>query len=244
MVLHAFIGRVHGRQEVAKSPRIRLASNSQEHAGRRTNAPGSEGTAQVNKQLVKRLKRISKRILGPNLDRVVLEKETRLLIEKLDVTSLSVLEISGQRWRKFGFRSYRSVEYPEFDITADLVLSETFDLVIAEQVFEHVAYPYRAGKNVYQLLNAGGYFLISTPFLQKVHNFPIDCCRWTETGMKYFLSECGFEPQQIETGSWGNRHAARANLRFRESFPRRNLFFGSWKNDPTFPVQVWALARK
>ena len=198
----------------------------------------------IRSRTVARLKRIAIKVLGPPLDRVVMDEQTKILIERIDFSNLSALEISGQKWKDFGFRSYRSLDYPEFDIAGDVALTNTFDLIIAEQVFEHVAYPYKAGRNVYQLLNPGGYFLVTTPFLQKVHYYPIDCCRWTEMGLAYFLCECGFQQSGIVTGSWGNRHAARANLRSRTRFPRRHLFLFSLKNDPIFPVQVWALARK
>ena len=129
--------------------------------------------------------------------------------------------------------------------SAKSALDETFDIIIAEQVWEHLLWPYRAGRNVYQMLRPGGYFLMQTPFLLRVHEIPTDCSRWTETGMKYFLAECGFDLDKVKTGSWGNRMAAKANLKYGNNFPQyhpwlhRNL-----KNDPRFPVQVWALAQK
>ena len=63
------------------------------------------------------------------------------------------------------------------------------------------------------MLQPGGHFLIVTPFLYKVHPNPYDCTRWTETGMRYFLAECGFPLDPITTGSWGNRACLEATLR-------------------------------
>jgi SAM-dependent methyltransferase len=138
------------------------------------------------------------------------------------------------------FRSYKSLYYPDFDI-CESSLADQFDLILADQVFEHLLWPYRAGKNVYKMLNRGGYFLITTPFLIRVHNFPIDCSRWTEIGLKYFLAECGFDLEHIRTGSWGNRACVRANF-------SRWILYRPWlhslKNEPLFPVAVWALAQK
>jgi hypothetical protein len=51
----------------------------------------------------------------------------------------------------------------------------------------------------------GGHFLVVTPFLYKVHPSPLDCPRWTEQGLRYFLEDAGFVPDRILTGSWGNR---------------------------------------
>ena len=173
--------------------------------------------------------------------RIVLNREVRRLIAGIDPGRRKVLEISGTSWPRDGyFAEYRSVDYPEFDVCA-APLGAKFDLVIAEQVFEHVLWPYRAGRNVHQMLESGGYFLITTPFMIKVHECPNDCTRWTETGLRYLLAECGFPLDKIVTGSWGNRACVRANLRWWQIYqPWRH----SLRNDPEFPVQVWALAQR
>jgi SAM-dependent methyltransferase len=157
-----------------------------------------------------------RQILGEPLllDRVVLEEETKRLVDGLSASTMDALEISGERWKAHPFKSLRSADYPDYNICEKPLALESFNLVIAEQVFEHLIYPYRAAKNVYSMLRPGGYFLISTPFLQKIHNFPVDCSRWTPLGMKYFLSEAGFPIDAIQSGSWGNRAAVKANLKF------------------------------
>jgi len=177
------------------------------------------------------------------LDRVVLEQETKKLVDALSASTMDALEISGERWKAHPFKSLRSADYPDYDIGEKPLALESFDLVIAEQVFEHLLYPHRAAKNVYAMLRPGGYFLISTPFLQKIHNFPVDCSRWTPLGMKYFLSEAGFPIDAIQSGSWGNREAVRANLSA-PHFPYYNPIVHPLDNEEIFPVQVWALARK
>jgi SAM-dependent methyltransferase len=177
------------------------------------------------------------------LDRVILEQETQKLIDALPASKMDALEISGERWKTYPFRSLKSADYPDYDICEKPLALEAFDLVIAEQVFEHLLYPYRAAKNAYAMLRPGGYFLISTPFLQKIHDFPVDCSRWTPLGMKYFLSEAGFPIEAIQSGSWGNRTAVKANL-LSASFPYYNPLVHSMKNEEIFPVQVWALASK
>src|ERR1044072_9677359 len=75
--------------------------------------------------------------------RKVSDQETRRLISALNPSYLSAFEISGQVWRDYGFGSYRSVDYPAFDI-CESVLNEYFDLVIAEHIFEHLLYPHKA----------------------------------------------------------------------------------------------------
>lgn len=173
--------------------------------------------------------------------RVVMNRETRSIIRSLEPGKLKTLEISGSAWgKREHFKEYRQVSYPEFDLCGS-PLDETFDLVIAEQVFEHLLWPHRAGRNVYRMLNPGGHFLLTLPFLIRIHASPTDCTRWTETGIKYLLAECGFSMDRIRTGSWGNRACVRAN------FPRWIYYrplFHSLRNEPNFPVHVWAIAQK
>lgn len=115
-------------------------------------------------------------------------RECFKLLRELELDKLDALEISaGHMWRDLGFKTYTEANYPEFDICRDRTARQ-FDLIIADQVFEHLLRPYRAGKNVYGMLKPGGHFLITTPFLIRIHDVPVDCTRWTEVGMKHFMS--------------------------------------------------------
>lgn len=173
--------------------------------------------------------------------RLVMNRKTRGLVNGLEPNKLKVLEVSGIYWGGLGiFREYKSVSYPEYNL-CDSALPEKFDLIIAEQVFEHLLWPYRAGQNIYRMLNPNGHFLLTTPFLIRVHEAPVDCTRWTETGIKYFLAECGFPFDTIQTGSWGNRACIRANYK---RWVNYKPLIHSLRNEPEFPYVVWALARK
>ncbi|MDD4962496.1 MAG: methyltransferase domain-containing protein [Gallionella sp.] len=161
-------------------------------------------------------------------------------VKALHPEKLDVLEISaGSIWQPLGFKSYTEANFPDFDVCS-MALPQQFDLIIADQVFEHLIWPYRAGKNVYEMTKPGGYFLVTTPFLIKEHQVPVDCSRWTELGMKHLLAECGFPIENIRTGSWGNRACVKANF---GSWARQG-WFKSLKNESDFPVSVWALAQK
>jgi SAM-dependent methyltransferase len=167
--------------------------------------------------------------------------ETQKMIKQLGPHNLKALEISGQHWKEqHEFKEYKSVHYPDFDICND-VLPELFDIIFAEQVFEHLTRPYQAARNVYSMLEDGGHFLITTPFLLRVHNEPNDCTRWTEEGIRFFLAECGFNLDRIHAGSWGNRACVIANF---GDWMRYRPKLHSLANEPDFPVVVWALAKK
>jgi SAM-dependent methyltransferase len=173
--------------------------------------------------------------------RTVMYREAFKVIATLRPETLDALEISGgNQWsRQFGFKSYESTVYPGFDICAE-TLPRQFDLIIADQVFEHLQWPYRAGRNIWRMLKPGGTFFIATPFLVRVHRSPIDGSRWTADGLRFLLQECGFADEDIRTDSWGNRSCVRGNF---NRWRRRGLF-GSLKNEPDFPVMVWAFAKK
>lgn len=173
--------------------------------------------------------------------RVVMYERLFAFLRQQDAARLEACEISGGGiWKNsFQFATYTNLAYPDFDVCKD-PFPKDYDLIIADQVFEHLTHPHRALQHVYNALRRGGYFIIATPFLLRVHNYPIDCCRWTETGLKYFMQEGGFSADSIVTGSWGNRSCVRANL---SKWARRG-FLGSLKNEVNYPVVVWAIARK
>ena len=173
--------------------------------------------------------------------RVVMYRECFAFLRSLGPERLDALEISGGvQWRRaLNFRSYTPTSYPGFDICAE-TLDRTFDVIIADQVFEHLKWPMRAGRNVYAMLRPGGHFVIATPFLLRVHASPIDCSRWTEQGLSCLLQECGFPEEEIRTASWGNRACVSANF----TKWRRRGWYRSLRNEPDFPVMVWAFARK
>lgn len=177
---------------------------------------------------------------GKQWCRIVMDQKTQAMIQNLPYQNFSVLEISGTKWANFGFKSYTQVQFPEFDL-CNQVLPERYDLIIAEQVFEHLSRPYRAAQNVCQMLKPDGRFLITTPFMIKVHPFPEDCTRWTESGLKYFLAETGLDETQIQTGSWGNTKCVMSNIK---KFTRYIPIWHSLKNEKDVPVVVWALAKK
>jgi SAM-dependent methyltransferase len=178
-----------------------------------------------------------------NLDvhwgRVTYIEDWKRFLSTLPTTHLSLLEISPgpvSMWREHGWASYTGVQYPTFDIMKE-TLQDKFDIIIAEQVFEHLRHPYSAARNIHAMLKDDGVFIIATPFMVRVHNEPGDYTRWTELGMAAFLEDTGFV---AETHSWGNEKCIVANFHRWEPFRKgRDL-----SNQPDLPIHVWAYARK
>ncbi len=175
-----------------------------------------------------------------HLTRMIAYREIDAWLDQRGSEKLDALEISsGWKWRQRTWHSYTEMNWPEYDICQES-LNEQFDIIIADNVWEHLLYPYRAARNVFAMLRPGGIFINITPFMIRYHAVPTDCSRWTELGMTHFLEEVGFDPAKIETGSWGNAAAVKSNLKtwsrvgWRRNFP----------NDPRFPLTVWAIAEK
>lgn len=175
-----------------------------------------------------------------HITRTVAYREVDALLDGLGSERLDALEIAaGWKWRRRTWASYTEMNWPDHDICTD-VLDRQFDVIIADNVWEHLLHPWKATGHVLQMLRPGGLFINITPFLIRQHLVPTDCTRWTELGMRHFLADAGFDDASIETGSWGNAGAVKANLRrWARTGWRRRL-----PNHPDFPVTVWAFARK
>lgn len=175
-----------------------------------------------------------------HITRTVAYRAVEARLDALGSERLDALEIAaGWKWRQRRWASYTEMNWPEYDI-CEHVLPRQFDVVIADNVWEHLLHPWRATRHVLDMLKPGGLFINITPFLIRHHPIPTDCTRWTELGMRHFLEDVGFDGASIETGSWGNEAAVKANFhRWGRTGWRRRL-----PNDPRFPVTVWAFARK
>ncbi|SMX28254.1 hypothetical protein TRP8649_02370 [Pelagimonas phthalicica] len=183
-----------------------------------------------------------------SINRIVSSKKCRHLVRMLEPETLDVAEISGKFGTKFPFKSYRAFWFPEYDICKSPLQAEDgsllhYDLIIADQVWEHLDRPYRATQHVLQSLKPGGYFLVAVPFFVPLHGAPVDNTRWSARGLTNFLIECGFEETEIHAEQWGNRWAGIRNVA--GPFPpayREDV--DSLENQEDFPICSWALARK
>jgi hypothetical protein len=162
-------------------------------------------------------------------------------LASLDPPSRSAVEISGSQHADRRWRSYMSLNYPEFDLCAPPRATQTFEVVICEQVIEHVVDPWAAAINLRNLCVPGGHVVVSTPFLVRVHELPLygmrDYWRFTPRGLRLLLEHAGLEVQTVQ--AWGNRRCVVANF---DRWPAYRPWH-SLRNEPDLPVQVWAFAR-
>lgn len=173
--------------------------------------------------------------------RKVMNEAIDAYIGSLDPSRCSAAEVSGDTHAGKPWREYRSLNYPEFDVCAPIEEPQKFDVVICEQVLEHVVDPWAGAANLRELCAPGGHVIVSTPFLIRVHEVPLflleDYWRFTPRGLRTLLEQAGLQVESV--GSWGNRQCVVGN------FTRWSAYrpWHSLRNEPDFPVQVWAFAR-
>jgi SAM-dependent methyltransferase len=173
--------------------------------------------------------------------RLVLNAAVDQYIASLNPSECSAAEISGSSHASRPWKEYTELTYPDFDLCAPLSGARGFEVVICEQVLEHVPDPWAAAANLRGLCAPGGRVIASTPFLVKVHELELfamrDYWRFTPRGLCNLLEGAGLEVEAV--GAWGNRHCVVGN------FNRWSAYrpWHSLRNEPEFPVQVWAFAR-
>ncbi len=172
--------------------------------------------------------------------RTVLNENVRRHLRALGPSGLRAAEISGAGQSDLGWRSFTSLDYPEFDLCAPLTVEDRFDVVICEQVIEHVVDPGAAVRNLLELCVPGGQVVVSTPFLIRVHEIwgMQDYWRFTPRGLRTLLERAGLVVDHVD--SWGNRRCLNGNLRH---WPAQRPWM-TLRNEPDMPLQVWAFAHR
>ncbi len=173
--------------------------------------------------------------------RVALNRAVAEHLDSLHPERCDAAEISGNAQAQRGWKSFTSLDFPEFDLCAPLTVGRTFDVVICEQVIEHVVDPAAAARNLRGLCASGGHVVVSTPFLIRIHELPMyamyDYWRFTPRGLRQLLENAGLVVDTVS--AWGNRRCVTGNF---ERWPAYRRWH-SMRNESDLPVQVWAFAR-
>ena len=137
-----------------------------------------------------------------------------------------------------------STDYPEVDMINICYPDGVFDYIVADQVLEHVKYPWKAVEECRRVLKSEGYLILTSCFLQFIHGCPYDYWRFTPDGLKILCENY----KSIEmVGGWGSLKAFNMVHKGRrgEDVPgNKELKEVAKNNDDKYPVLVWIIARK
>ena len=142
--------------------------------------------------------------------REVMDRHIDEVIGDLGPPTLDALEVSGSRHGHRAWGTYRALHYPAFDLCAPGTVEPLADVVICEQVLEHLPDPMTAVRTLHDLCRPSGHLIVSTPFMLRIHEEPGDYWRFTISALRLLLETAGFE--EIDARSWGNRSSIKANF--------------------------------
>jgi SAM-dependent methyltransferase len=94
-------------------------------------------------------------------------------------------------------KDYGEITY-KCDLTEIPVEDDRYDLVLLNQVIEHVPEPKSVLREMYRVLKPGGELWLSAPLFYEEHEVPYDFYRYTRYGFTYLLKSTGFTIKRIE----------------------------------------------
>src|ERR1043166_4437153 len=77
--------------------------------------------------------------------------------------------------------------------------AQSFDFVLCTEVLEHVSDPFAAMQEIGRVLKHGAKALVTTPFMYRVHEVPIDFFRYTAFAHRALAARAGLEIVLITT---------------------------------------------
>jgi SAM-dependent methyltransferase len=182
-----------------------------------------------------------------HLTRFAMYDEISRAVESLEGSILGISGIDGMSRLIAPGAELTTVQYPEVDMRSMPFSDSTFDVVLSDQVVEHIPDPWRAVGEAHRVLKEGGLAVHTTCFLNPIHRSPEDYSRFTPEGLKALFPP---DVEFLHWGSWGNRAALglillRDSTRFLKIPPdsrlRRRL--ATW-NEAKYPITTWIVARK
>lgn len=149
--------------------------------------------------------------------------------------------------------SVTAANYPDVDIQDLPYADGQWDIVIADQVLEHVERPWVGAAEIWRVTKPGGLAIVATPIMLGVHPNPLDCWRIMPDGYKVLFPESQWAWSTF--GTWGNRailYQAFDSMYARGfsgewiSFYDRDRHLPAWNTPPDgiFPVVAWWVGRK
>jgi SAM-dependent methyltransferase len=163
-------------------------------------------------------------------DRFLLDQQIRRFAHYVSGRTLDVGAGSFNRYQRyFQVSSYVKTDHlagPNVDVVASADQlpfgPAEFDSVVSTQVFEHLAQPALAAKEIARVLKTGGHLLLTVPQLNELHEEPHDYWRYTKYGLIALFKEAGFEVVVMDAR--GAYYSTLAQIRIRHWMGIFNLY--------------------
>ena len=140
------------------------------------------------------------------------------------------------------------VSYPGVDIQNLHYDDNQFDVLISDQVLEHIQDPHRAIKESFRVLKKKGMMIHTTCFVNYYHPCPNDYWRFSPETLEMLCEQFS---EILTCEGWGNRIAVFLCLlgdRFRSlKIPDKKsslLNLLATYNDKRYPIVTWIIAQK
>lgn len=152
-----------------------------------------------------------KEMRGPDIGTPWRQANWRFLEDQLSQLAPDALLIDvgsgrGDFFEALVGRKYIALDvypYPEVDIVCDLTRNNPFlpnsiDAALVFNVVEHIYDTHALFSGISHLLKPGGLFLVTIPFMVKIHLLPIDFVRYTHYSLDLLGRDHGFAVEWIE----------------------------------------------
>lgn len=141
------------------------------------------------------------------------------------------------------------INYPAVDMRRIPFPADLFDVIIADQVIEHIeGNVEEAIREAHRVLKPGGIAIITSVFMYPAHWGPKDMWRFSPDGLRYL---CRNFSEIIQCEGWGNRYYHALGMFHKKirdwKVPDRKLSVVRLlanKNEQDWPAAVWVVGRK
>jgi len=120
--------------------------------------------------------------------------------------------------------------------------ADEYDIVVLDEILEHVARPWVAVEEVRRILKPGGCLITSSPFLIAEHRMPKDYWRFTKDGYRVLLENYS----TVDVYSWGNAGSVTYLMQGMMVTTQDAIDAGTFDltDVEKFAISVWAYAWK
>ncbi len=133
--------------------------------------------------------------------------------------------------------------YPEVDVQDMPYKDESFDYVIADQVFEHVRNPWKGVNEIHRILKSGGWAIVCSCLIMHIHMYPDDYWRFTPKGLEVLCENFSKIDQCDAMGSYRIMKLCEAGWRGK-LVNNSSIEKDAMENDKKYWTHVWIIAQK